>query len=69
MRRVGQLVPALALLACGSDGGPIVPERGPVNIFTGTFTLVTLDGGSLPATFPPVGAPVEITSGSIHAQG
>lgn len=65
MRRVGQLVPALALLACGSEAGPIVPERGPINIFTGTFALIMLDGGGLPATFPPAGAPIEITSGSI----
>ena len=65
MRRVGQLIPALVLLACAHDGGPIVPERGPVNIFAGTFALVTLDGSPLPATFPPAGSPVEITSGSI----
>ncbi|MEO8578304.1 MAG: hypothetical protein ABI556_16460 [Gemmatimonadales bacterium] len=65
MRRIGQLIPALVLIACGPEAGPIVPERGPVNIFTGTFTLVTLDGVALPSTFPPAGAPVEITSGSI----
>ena len=55
----------LTLIACGNDAGPIVPERGPVNIFTGTYTLQTIDGGSLPTTYPPSGAPVEITSGYI----
>ena len=65
MRRVGQLILLLMMMACSGDAGPIVPERGPVNIFAGTFALVTLDGGPLPATFPPAGSPVEITSGSI----
>ena len=53
MRRVGQLVPGSRSAGVGHDGSPIVPERGPVNIFHAepSLTLVTLDGGSLPATF------------------
>lgn len=65
MRRAGHVIVVLALSACANDSGPIVPERGPVNIFTGTYTLQAIDGSSLPTTYPPSGAPVEITSGSI----
>ena len=65
MRRIGQPIAALLLISCGHEAWPIVPERGPVNIFAGTFTLQAIAGGPLPATFPPFGPPVEITSGTI----
>jgi len=65
MRRIGQPIAALLLISCGHEAGPIVPERGPVNIFAGTFTLQTIGGAPLPVIFPPSGSPVEITSGTI----
>ena len=60
-----QAVLLLALTACGGEKIAILPGTERENLFVGTFQLQAIDGGGLPATFPPVGAPVEITRGTL----
>lgn len=51
--------------ACAGTDGPVAQERGVLNLFVGTYVLQAIDGSALPRVFPPAGAPVEITRGTL----
>jgi len=49
----------------GAENRSPVNPGGKTEIFVGSYLLQTVDGATLPSTFPPAGPPVEITRGTL----